>query len=223
MNDETNQTGETAIVEQPTSSIEKVDRMTLQARKFADLFREFVPFLPENPKILSVGCGAATEARGILEAFPGAQFQGIDIDPKEIERARRYNSDLIERASFREADATVDESYGDEKWDMILFRNPNVLEGSADLLLKLIKSNDPKDLEADIREDSLKFARMTKPAVRALKKGGALMVTTWHERELERAHEVLLENADIQINVVKKTKFEGDNDQYAIIAKKHEI
>lgn len=93
-------------------------------RKIMDIF------LPEelrhrpSIRVLSVGCGWAPEATALSE-FSNIYFEGIDTDDKALLGARSLNGN-IPAERFREANALNPASFGDEPWDLIILRNPQI-------------------------------------------------------------------------------------------------
>ena len=55
------------------------------------LFRFAADVLPahEDPRLLSFGCSVGDEVFALAEYFPQAKIKGLDIDPRNIARARR--------------------------------------------------------------------------------------------------------------------------------------
>jgi SAM-dependent methyltransferase len=71
------------------------------------------------PVCLEIGCGGGTGAEVIARRFGAERVVAIDIDPRQIERARRnMNRDLEGRVAFRVGDAmAIDEPSG--KFDAV--------------------------------------------------------------------------------------------------------
>lgn len=77
------------------------------------------PFLAQNDlsqarRVLDVGCGPGTNTA----LFHGAEYLGIDINPRYIERARKRHS-----RSFSVADAVSYEGIAGERYDLILLNS----------------------------------------------------------------------------------------------------
>ncbi|WP_224365573.1 spermidine synthase [Hyalangium versicolor] len=45
---------------------------------------------PRAPRVLLLGLGAGTSARGLLETYPGAQVVGVELDPEVVRLARAH-------------------------------------------------------------------------------------------------------------------------------------
>ncbi|PTL84713.1 spermidine synthase [Vitiosangium sp. GDMCC 1.1324] len=45
---------------------------------------------PHAPRVLLLGLGAGTSARGLLETYPGAQVVGVELDPEVVRLARAH-------------------------------------------------------------------------------------------------------------------------------------
>ena len=76
-------------------------------------------------RVLSVACGFGLEALGIQRVMPFAYYEGIDLNPDLFLLARRLNSHLpTER--FRQADAQNPDSFGQDPWDLVMLRNPQL-------------------------------------------------------------------------------------------------
>lgn len=82
-----------------------------------------------SPYVLSVGCGFAYETPVVVNMFPKAHYEGIDIKPELVFGAKQTNKDIKGDVSFRIADATKDEAYKNDKWDVIILRHPQ-MQGS---------------------------------------------------------------------------------------------
>jgi SAM-dependent methyltransferase len=61
--------------------------------------------LTAGTKLLEVGCGVGAVLGVLGETFPGITLAGIDIEPRQIEFARRYLADLGLDANLQAADA----------------------------------------------------------------------------------------------------------------------
>jgi SAM-dependent methyltransferase len=61
--------------------------------------------LPPRTRVLEVGCGVGAVLGVLGQAFPGITLAGIDIEPRQIEFARRYLADLGLDADVQPADA----------------------------------------------------------------------------------------------------------------------
>lgn len=88
----------------------------------------------KNDRVLDIGCGNGSLVKDV--ASSAKSVLGVDIDPKNIEKAKRKNS--AENIEYRVADATKD--LANEKFDVIIMSN--VLEHIDDRVnfLKSIRS-----------------------------------------------------------------------------------
>ncbi|HET7711425.1 MAG TPA: class I SAM-dependent methyltransferase, partial [Thermoanaerobaculia bacterium] len=79
--------------------------------------------------ILDVGCGTGEITGRLAEAFPDAEFLGIDLEEQHLERARRRCAGYADRVRFQKGDAQslplVDQSF-----DLVVCRH--VLQAVAD-------------------------------------------------------------------------------------------
>jgi len=62
----------------------------------------------EGGRVLDLGCGQGSLLLAVVEASPGATGDGVDLDVRELGRARRAAArrGLAERVSFHVADAS---------------------------------------------------------------------------------------------------------------------
>jgi SAM-dependent methyltransferase len=188
------------------------DRQNITDKYRESLEKTFNKYLKNEIKgqperILSIGCSFGYEAGAISRIFPTAKYLGIDIDKNLIEAAQSNNED-VDNAEFRVGDARETETFGNEPWDMILIRHPQVL-GTV-----LKASNLEKDWNI-IFKNSLK----------ALKKEGLLFVSTKLEEERDRVLQYVNsseEKMEILTNSKNEfsTKIGSFNDNFIIISKK---
>ncbi len=78
-----------------------------------------------SPRVLSVACGFALELEGLQQVLPNSYIEAIDNADIAITGARGWNPDFPQER-IRLVDATRSESFGNENWDLIVVRNPNV-------------------------------------------------------------------------------------------------
>lgn len=121
-------------------------------------------------RVFSVGCGFGLEALGVQQIIPTAHYEGIDSDPKAIDGARKFNSQLPPER-FRQADALSQSSFGDEPWDLVIIRNPRL--GGMTIL------RNPY------------WGKVIANSINATKEGGFLYMTTLFELEYRRLIERL--------------------------------
>ena len=107
--------------------ISNLERREAQTKHLANVFEQHVKPWVEDPtaplRILSVGCANAEELPAVLHTFPNASFTGIDINNGVIEPMDMLNKNNP-RVTFRQGDATKREVFGQDPWDIILFRHP---------------------------------------------------------------------------------------------------
>lgn len=107
--------------------------------------------LQRGSSILNIGCGYCYEALALRQHFH-AHVSGIDIDSNSIEFARRINEkeNLPRRAIFYNADAKELSRLVDRDFNLIMVRNPTVLEDEQGWLEILEKSFYATELEGMI-------------------------------------------------------------------------
>lgn len=89
----------------------------------AEFWREFIlEDLPSNDSLdlLEIGCGAGAVLHVIGSAKPQAALYGIDIEPKQIERAKQHLSSLPNRKDLRVGDAAA-LPWDDNRFDCVFF------------------------------------------------------------------------------------------------------
>ncbi len=136
----------------PKEVLEGLRKVGENRKAFRKMLETYVPQVgysaPEHPRILDLGCGICYEAH-VLNGYFGNKpngFEsedvlvvGIDIDKKEIERARRDYSKpdfseritkLVEKPNYRfvHGDARQLRELVDGKFDVVVARHPNVSE-----------------------------------------------------------------------------------------------
>ncbi|UCG54107.1 MAG: class I SAM-dependent methyltransferase [Dehalococcoidia bacterium] len=100
--------------------IEKFLLNKLQSKKGAiNLIDKLMKFVEHNGQMvfLEVGCGGGFVTKYLAEEYRG-KVTGVDIDPLQIELAKKGSGD-IKDISYFEADAT-NLPFGDRKFDIIL-------------------------------------------------------------------------------------------------------
>ena len=163
----------------------------------------------EPKRILSVGCSFGYEARPILGVFPTANFKGIDINKKFIEVARDENPDLG-NAIFQEGDATKKETFGEEPWDLVLIRHPQVCREMF-----------PADPKQDVAKN---WEIIMQNSMEALRKGGTLFVSTItaDERSVVLGY-IKSSEEKMEVRVNRRNEFDANrvfDDLFIIVAKK---
>ena len=133
-------------------ALEAAKKIGKGRKAFRRMLETYVPqtsySVPQNPKILNLGCGICYEAF-VLSSYFGNQpdgfsskdvlVVGIDIDEKEIERAKdHYKSpDFSEKITkwveppnykFIHGDARRLRELVDDEFDVVVARHPNVAE-----------------------------------------------------------------------------------------------
>lgn len=83
---------------------------------------------PRAPRVLLLGLGAGTSARGLLETYPGAEVVGVELDP-EVVRLARAHFDLPSEVEVHVGDARTFLAGDTRHYDAIIvdaFRFPYV-------------------------------------------------------------------------------------------------
>lgn len=83
---------------------------------------------PQAPRVLLLGLGAGTSARGLRETYPGAQVVGVELDP-EVARMARTHFALPAEVEVHVGDARVFLERDSRRYDAIIvdaFRFPYV-------------------------------------------------------------------------------------------------
>jgi hypothetical protein len=123
------------------------------------VFSEWWLDIPVKPKILVVACGRFREWDVIRETL-GTDIYAIDIDPGEVEIARKGNPQIPEK-HIKIWDARRMTDYFHRKFDIITLRHPNPAE-SIQIWRKILESS-----------------------LKCLEKDGVLIVTTYMLYELQ--------------------------------------
>jgi len=84
---------------------------------------------PEGALVLDAGCGTGEVISRVARLFPDARFVGIDLEEPHLERARRKNASLGDRARFQHGDA-LHLPFPDAQFDLALSRH--VLQAVSD-------------------------------------------------------------------------------------------
>ena len=74
--------------------------------------------LAPGTRLLEVGCGVGAVLAVLAQAFPGIALAGVDIEERQIARARAHLASLSVHADLREADA-LDLPYSDASFDHV--------------------------------------------------------------------------------------------------------
>src|SRR5262245_28379012 len=80
------------------------DRLIAQADHWGSFIHEELS-LAGGDRLLEIGCGAGAVLGVIGKAYPQAALAGIDIEPKQVQRARQHLSSLGIDADLRAGDA----------------------------------------------------------------------------------------------------------------------
>jgi len=67
-----------------------LDKLKTPNNRHQYVFNAIDRFIPENTKVLDIGCGAGLTSRHL--AYGGRRVTGVDISPKLIQHAETYNS-----------------------------------------------------------------------------------------------------------------------------------
>ncbi len=113
-------------------------------------------YMPEQAKILDLGCGEGMFSNSLARLFPKADIHGIDLDAERIQQARTCKSDNAtfqeedaEQFAFEEADAVIfndmlhHNSY--QKQEALISHAANLLKNDGILILKEVDSQDRAD------------------------------------------------------------------------------
>lgn len=146
----------------------------------------------EYTKALSIGCNFAYEAAPLVQLSPGMSFRGIDISDDAILAAKETNADLADRAEFIVADARLDSAFGEDPWDIVVIRNPQILGSQVE--------RDPGK-----RVTTLDWQTIIGNSVKHLSPRGLIFITT--ELEEEKGVITDLLSADHkQVGLIRATK-----------------
>ncbi len=98
-------------------------------RVYNQVLEKFLPaelkLRKDKIRVLSVACGFALEAQAVRSVLPTSYYEAIDVEPRTIFGAKAFNPD-IPSTRFRVADATRIEEFGQNPWDLIILRNPQL-------------------------------------------------------------------------------------------------
>jgi SAM-dependent methyltransferase len=86
---------------------EEEERLRHQAQFFAPLVHDRLPF-SECKRLVEVGCGVGAQSAILLKSFPELRVTGVDVNPSQIEAARRAfagDAELGPRSQFVQMDA----------------------------------------------------------------------------------------------------------------------
>lgn len=175
----------------------------------------FSTYLPQDLKsrdivnVLSVGCGFAYEAFGLLATLPQAKYRGIDTNVLQVEVAVRLHHELpSERFQVEILDAFQANNLGKDN-DLIIVRNPDFTVNRA------------------TQELQTPWAEVFGNCVGALKIGGYMFLTATEKAELEHTTAIINQDPRISIinpvisNVITQTaKDKPFRDDYITIAKR---
>jgi trans-aconitate methyltransferase len=158
-------------------------------------------------RILSVGCMFGYEAGALLNVFPTAEYIGIDIDENYIRAAKAINNDLS-KAEFHFGDARKKETFGENPWDIIVIRHPQILG----TIIK--ESNLAKDWQV-----------IFKNSMSSLKPGGSMFISTSSKQERDRVIKYINSSEDkMIITVNSENEFSKSigtfQDDFVIISQK---
>lgn len=108
-----------------TSWLERWDRQQegyVEARDatFAVIERAVRHLVPEPRTTLDLGCGPATLARRMAEAFPGARVVGVDADPVLLHIAEGAHGDRVEVQRRDLTDPAWTEGMDDDSVDVVV-------------------------------------------------------------------------------------------------------
>jgi len=131
--------------------------------------KNFLSYLPENPRILDLGCGPGHESMRLFNE--GAQVMGIDFSPKCIKIARQRNKKFrFEVLDFRQ----LDKGYGKfdgvfacaslihlDKYDMpdVLKRINKILNENGFLITIILNGNGVLEEKSQLKVDNKNLIR----------------------------------------------------------------
>ena len=78
--------------------------------------------LPDDARVIDVGCGTGEIAARVAELLPRAHVTGIDLDPAHLDRARARCADVADRVDFRVGNA-FELDAADDAFDLVLCRH----------------------------------------------------------------------------------------------------
>lgn len=153
-----------------------------------DLLEVYTRLLPaeikdtggRNMRALSVGCQFALEAQPLREVLPELDYHGLDTDSATLKAARMYNPDIPE-GNFLHGDATDLGNFGQDDWDMIILRNPQV---------------DPRE-----KDGGYMWGSILRNCSQKVKEGGWILFSAHTPQEFRTGLKVLTTNQDMRIVV----------------------
>jgi len=153
-------------------------------QEFAEIFSKYLPQdlkMRDTIKVLSVGCGFAYEATGLLDVLPQADYRGIDTDKLQIEAAVKRHQGLSSgRFRAEVADIFQTNSLGEDN-DLIIIRNPAFTANRS------------------TREIQTSWTEVIINCTQALKIGGYIFLTSTNKAELEHTMAIINQDNGIQI------------------------
>lgn len=115
------------------------------APSFKKILKNLDIILPDNPRILDIGCGTGLASEVLHDRFPGSDITGFDLSECMLERyckSHRYSAavlgDFNEGNGFMKFPSREKTSFGDGSFDLILSTNAVSEYGDLDRALPFI-------------------------------------------------------------------------------------
>lgn len=167
------------------NSVENPSGSNTIDKEFAAIFSEYLPQDLKNRDtvdVLSVGCGFAYEANGLLATLPQAKYRGIDTNGLQVKAAAQLHHELpSERFQVEISDAFQANNLGEDN-DLIIVRNPDFIVNRATQELQTL------------------WDEVFGNCVGALKIGGYMFLTATEKAELEQTTRII--NQDHRISII---------------------
>ncbi len=179
------------------------DLWRVTAAHFEPVLRQALGELDKDPatvvRVASLGYGMFTEVGALDKVFPSAEIEGIDVEEKGTLLQERGK--IPARVSLRHQDLAEAETLGEDRYDLLVIRNPDI-------------------------HRSYGWERIFKNSLRALKSAGGILVTGLTEREIDESARLSGE-AGFQIvfkgenaNAVPREEHAPFADVFMLVAKK---
>lgn len=141
---------------------------SLFIKNYVKILDNYLPIELRQPdrraRVISVGCGFALELTGLQQLLPDSYIEAIDKSADAVYAAQQWHPEFPQDR-IRLVDATNRESFGEEDWDLIVVRNPQV--------------------EPDVGIISCSWEQILRNCFDKLKQNGFLYLTTLSQIEMQ--------------------------------------
>jgi ubiquinone/menaquinone biosynthesis C-methylase UbiE len=104
----------------PSDSAAEIARLANQDRLFNEIHQLLPPGVPENGRVLDLGCGAGAWCAEVSFQYPDMQVIGIDISEVLVNYARvSARTQLLDNAHFEVMDVRKPLTYEDDRFDLV--------------------------------------------------------------------------------------------------------